>query len=250
MKLSLDLGLESSVVLGVSAAFSPASLFTASEKGGYWDVQDTTSMFQNSNGTTAAAVNSPVGYVADKSGNGNHLVQATGAARPTLRQAGAYYYLESDGVDDSISVSFPALFNDTLVMIAGRYVSGSNVFRLQATNGNASAAYWDASWVALLANGTSALVAPPTTNTDAVVGVTGNSATNNGTAHIGATDTALNTGGTGLGAFQQFTAGAHQPGANFSASRFFGGVVLGRLPTAPELAKTRTWTGARAGIIL
>jgi hypothetical protein len=44
------------------------------------------SLFQNSNGTTAAAsTDNPVGYWADMSGLGNHATQATSGARPLLK---------------------------------------------------------------------------------------------------------------------------------------------------------------------
>jgi hypothetical protein len=72
--------------------------------GGWFDVSDLSSMFQESTGATPAAVNSPVGLIRDKSGNGNHLSQATSAARPLLRQdANGKYYLEGDGVDDTLT---------------------------------------------------------------------------------------------------------------------------------------------------
>lgn len=58
-------------------------------------------------GTTAAAIDGPVGRIDDKSGNGNHAVQASAAARPTLRQDGnGKYYLEFDGADDTLVSAF------------------------------------------------------------------------------------------------------------------------------------------------
>lgn len=46
--------------------FNPLGLFAAGEQGGWYDPSDITSMFQDSTGTTAAAVNSPVGLMLDK----------------------------------------------------------------------------------------------------------------------------------------------------------------------------------------
>lgn len=61
-------------------------LFANGEQGAWYDPSDLSTMFQLSNGTTAVtAVEQPVGYIADKSGNGNHAIQATAAARPILR---------------------------------------------------------------------------------------------------------------------------------------------------------------------
>lgn len=94
------------------AAFSPLSLFASGEKGAWYDPSDLATMFQNSNGTTAVAVGDPVGYIADKSGNAQHWIQATAGNRPILRQtAGGLYYLEFDGAADSLSTAFAGANN-------------------------------------------------------------------------------------------------------------------------------------------
>lgn len=46
--------------------WSPRTLFAAGEQGGWWDPSDLSTMFQDSAGTTAAAVGQPVGLVLDK----------------------------------------------------------------------------------------------------------------------------------------------------------------------------------------
>lgn len=84
----------------LSVIFDPISLYASSEDGGWYDPSDVSSMWQDSAGTVAAAVNSPVGKIEDKSGNNRHLTQATSSKRPILRQLGPVYYLEFDGVDD------------------------------------------------------------------------------------------------------------------------------------------------------
>jgi len=61
------------------------NLFRAGEQGCYYDFSDLTTLFQDSAGTTpVTAVEQPVGKVLDKSGRGNHLIQATASKRPTL----------------------------------------------------------------------------------------------------------------------------------------------------------------------
>lgn len=86
-----------------ASAFTPADLFASGEEGGWWDIHPDY-CFQNSDGTTAAGVGDPVGYVTDRSGNGNHLTQGTTASKPTLRQTGGgLYYLEFDGIDDGLN---------------------------------------------------------------------------------------------------------------------------------------------------
>ena len=66
-----------------------------------WDASDTPTLWQDTAGGTAGAVDQPVGYMADTSGNGNDAVQNSTSQRPYLRRtAGGIYYLEMDGVND------------------------------------------------------------------------------------------------------------------------------------------------------
>jgi len=79
-------------------------LFGAGEQGGWYDVSDMSTLFQDAAGTTpVTAVEQPVGRILDKSGRGNHATQATTTKRPTLKQdANGCYYLSFDGVDDAM----------------------------------------------------------------------------------------------------------------------------------------------------
>ncbi len=93
-------------VYGSSSAWSPLTLFAASEVGVWYDPSDFSTMFQDSAGTTpVTAVGDPVGKILDKSGNLKHATQATAASRPILRNDGTNYYLEFDGVDDSLATA-------------------------------------------------------------------------------------------------------------------------------------------------
>lgn len=79
-------------------------LFGAGEQGGWYDVSDMSTLFQDAAGTVpVTAVEQPVGKMLDKSGRGNHATQATTTKRPTLKQdANGCYYLSFDGVDDAL----------------------------------------------------------------------------------------------------------------------------------------------------
>jgi hypothetical protein len=80
-------------------------------------------MFQNSNGTTAVTVDGdPVGYIADKSGNGNHWIQATASARPLYKTSGGKSWLLTDGVDDGLAVA-GATFSNSMTAILGLQTS-------------------------------------------------------------------------------------------------------------------------------
>jgi hypothetical protein len=104
----------------MDVAFTPYVLFLSAEKGGWYDIQDLSSMFQDSAGTTPAAVDAVVGKVNDKSGNGYHLIQATTSLKPILRQDGSRYYFETDGVDDSVSAAgFDLSVTDKVAVAVG-----------------------------------------------------------------------------------------------------------------------------------
>jgi len=99
-----------------SGVFSPASLFAGGQEGLLLEAFDIDTLFQLSGGTTpVTAATDPVGYFGDKSGNGNHAVQATAAARPTYQTSPARATI--DKVDDRLSVTVPTGgFTGTMVL--------------------------------------------------------------------------------------------------------------------------------------
>lgn len=89
----------------VVVLWTPAELFLAGEKGAWYDPNVMSSMFQDAAGTIpVTAAGQPVGRMLDLSGNGNHLVQATAANRPVLRQ-GAAWFLEFNGVNNGLATA-------------------------------------------------------------------------------------------------------------------------------------------------
>jgi hypothetical protein len=94
----------------IAGAFTPRDLFRNGGQGVWFDTSDFSSMFQDAAGTIpVTAVGQPVGLIRDKSGNGNHIIQATAAARPQLQQDSSGHYLINDGVDDNLSGSLATL---------------------------------------------------------------------------------------------------------------------------------------------
>lgn len=68
------------------------------------------SIWQDTAGTVAATADGdPVGRVDDLSTNGRHLLQSTAAARPVLRTSAGKYWLEFDGTDDRLRVTWTAV---------------------------------------------------------------------------------------------------------------------------------------------
>ena len=90
--------------------FNPLSLFSAGEKGVWFDPTDIKTLFQDSAGTIpVTAYGQKVGRILDKSGNGNHAIQATTALQPTyqvdnegnpnLTFSGSYTQLATSAID-------------------------------------------------------------------------------------------------------------------------------------------------------
>lgn len=107
-----------------SAPFDPASLFTGGYTGGYYDASDLSTLWQDSARTTpVTADGDPVGAWDDKSGNGNHLTQATSGRRPLYKTSGGLHWLQFDGIDDSLATSGTVDFSasDKLSILAGVY---------------------------------------------------------------------------------------------------------------------------------
>lgn len=102
-----------------SRGFNPSALFANGEEGAWYDPSDLSTLFQNSDGTTAVSVGDPVGYMADKSGNGNHAIQATSTKRPTLQQDGSLYYLDFGGDDGLATSAIDFTGGDQLTVCAG-----------------------------------------------------------------------------------------------------------------------------------
>jgi len=99
-----------------SGGFSPASLFAGGIAGAWYGPSDLSTLFQDSAGTTpVTTAGQPVGLMLDNSGNDNHAVQATAAARPTYQTGPARATL--DKVDDRLSVTVPTGgFEGTMVL--------------------------------------------------------------------------------------------------------------------------------------
>jgi len=81
------------------------ALFSGGEQGAYYDPSDSSTVFQDAAMTTPAGANDPVGALMDKSGNGNHATQSMAAARPIRRTDGTHWWLDGDGIDDTLSAS-------------------------------------------------------------------------------------------------------------------------------------------------
>lgn len=87
--------------------FDPASLFSLTEAGAWYDPSDLATLWQDTAATAPlTAEGQPLARIDDKSGNGHHLTQATAARMPTYQlDAGGKPFLQFDGIDDFVSTS-------------------------------------------------------------------------------------------------------------------------------------------------
>lgn len=243
--------LPSPVVVGVDSGFSPSSLFLG-DTGGWYDPSDLSSLFQSSDGTVAVTANNdPVGYMRDKSGNGNHLVQATAGARPLYKTSGGLSWLEFDGTDDTLkAVAFT--LNQPLDRISCfrqiTWVAGDTLWDGDTTN-HCRINMADAGVTPdLKAHAGSEVDVPDEAaeGVDSVLterwnGASSRFATNNG-SYSTVNPNTNNADG--------YTLATHGSGSTNSNIRFYGSIVIGRTLTDPEIAKCRTFFGAKAGLVL
>lgn len=141
---------------GGIGGFQPSTLFATGEQGIWLDPSDLATMFQDDAGTTpVTAAGQVVGLIRDKSGNGNHATQATAASKPILRNTGALWWLEFDGVDDF-------LVTGNINLTGTNKLSG--FFGLRKMTVNPASVFAELSANSGVNNGTFAIFAPPATN--------------------------------------------------------------------------------------
>jgi len=94
------------MLIGMPAVeWTPRILFAAGEQGGWYDPSDISTLWQdNARTTPVTAIGQTVGAIDDKSGRGNHLLQATSSLRPAYQQdASGRFFLDPDGSGDTMA---------------------------------------------------------------------------------------------------------------------------------------------------
>lgn len=92
----------------VTVTYDPVTVFGVA-KASLYDPSDLSTLWQDTGRTIQAGLNDPVRVMDDLSGNGYHVTAPTDAARPVLKQSGAYFFLDFDGIDDELRWSGEAL---------------------------------------------------------------------------------------------------------------------------------------------
>jgi len=243
--------------------FIPSVLFANGEEGAWYDPSDLASMFQSSDGTTAAVVDQPVGYIRDKSGNGNHAIQATSDKRPTLRQSGSLYYLEFDGANDCLATSAidftggdqmsvfagaakTASANQVVVELSSSISSNNGSFRLFG-----SATIWRySSKGTSIVNGSASGYGIPSTS---VLSGTSDISADQLTFNVDGDQEANPTSDQGTGNYGNYALniGSRDNGASLPLTgNIYGIVVRNAVSSAAEIAATEVYMATKSGVTL
>lgn len=114
----------------VEQSSTATSLWTPAAHGAavWYDIQDLTTMFTDTAGTTPATVGQTVARINDKSGNGRNATQTTAGKRPTLVQHEGRYALSFDGADRELytpsTIDFTATDQVTVMGVAEKTGDG------------------------------------------------------------------------------------------------------------------------------
>jgi hypothetical protein len=219
--------------------------------GGWWSAADLATLYQDSAGTVpVTGADQPVARIEDKSGNGNHLLQAAASRCPILRNSGPLWWLEFDGDDDFLQAAFT--FNQPVVRINAlrqlgyvgttsyRILDGvSSILPLAETGTPPQIAMTGATGAVDMAVGTDFVVTEIWTGAASKLALYNDS-------YVGGTGNANNPGG--------LTVGGNRFGGNTKQIDWYGGIAIGRLLTdsglGSETAECRTFFGNRAGLTL
>ena len=265
MRLGLGLGL---LCRGHGAPWTPARLFASGEVGAWYDPSDLATVWQDAARTTPGAIDSPVGAIDDKTGNGNHMTQATAGSRPILRQNGSLFYLERDGTDDELftgadftlqagwtlgaAASFVAGGDTSTRAIVSLAVNGTNYlalgFRQSIEEGRSALRGSSADPAVTVTTATAGTNSYPAANPAVIVsrfqalshdirvnGVTG--------------DTEATTWDAQTVALARFGF-RNTAGPDIIAANLYAAVALARVPTGAELASLESWLAGKAGVTL
>jgi len=269
MFIGLSLAVNNALSSG-SAPFSPLSLFSGGEQGGWYDPSDLSTLWQDDARTTPVTTDGQtVGCMDDKSGNGNHLKQATAGKRPQYKTSGGLHWLAFDGVDDAlastsidfstsdkISIFFAGYkpINQTSILAEISTNTGGNTGSFYALIGNDSG-YFN-SWIsrargnAASVNGQSATTAvfsgADTANLIIKHDISGDLSTisRNGTA---GTSGIADKGAGNFGNYPLYV-GSRAESSLYFNGKIYGLTIVSKLTVTGEDTDMKTYLDAKAGL--
>jgi hypothetical protein len=258
-------GRRSAFARSAIASFNPLSLFVSGEQGVWYDPSDFANMFQDSAGTTpVTAVGQPVGKILDKSGRGNHALQATTANRPVLQQDGAgRYYLAFNGTNSSLATAGNVDLTGTaqvsvfagvrklsdaargLLVELGNALT-SNGFQINAPSAAATSNYTFLSAGSTQITATATPFAAPLTS---VITGQGDIAAPSNTIRVNGAQVASNPASQGSGAFSNnpIYIGARGGSSLFFNGNLYGLIVRGATSNASQIARAEMFMNSKTG---
>lgn len=241
--------------------FDPRALFAGGAPGGWWDAGDPATLFADAAGTIPAAVDGPVGRMADRSGRGNAVAQGAAASRPMLRRdANGRTHLAFDGADDwlgSAAAELRMLGPLTLAVAIRRAVGGAYDVWISAQTSAASMNPFelrtDPSGMAeFVASGPGPFQATPSGLTLPVGADRVLTAARTGAAIDFTVGAQAASGPHGTvptsDAGCEFRLGARKGSPLFANGRLYAALAIGRLLTAAEARSLRAHMAASAGV--
>jgi hypothetical protein len=218
------------------------------QQGALYDASVGNSLFQDAAGTIpATANNDPVRRINDLSGNGNHAIAGSDAARPLLKISGGQRWLEFDGVDDYLLSAFASTvsFDRISALRVLGYTNGDRIFGKTPTGGFQGEFLQTATDLEMLGTGIHLTLAA---GTDAVI----TERQKTGVGSRGAVDAGAYTTGTAIsGSPEGVCLGAYDNGAQPGNIRLYG-VLMQSVATLtdPEIATIQTYMGALQGRVV
>jgi hypothetical protein len=243
-----------------TAAPTLADLFAGGQQGAWYDPSDLATVWQDSARTTPGAVGSAVGCIDDKSGNGNHAVQATAGSRPILRESGGLHYLEFNGSSHFLQKTSAITIAESHYWGAGLQIDTrggilSHLFST-ATGFGATATAQDACGIYQRSDVVERIYAALRIVVGSSFLAELNSAYSIGSPFIGEayhesnTLYASNTTSSANVAADDNGTSAGKPisiGSEGASSRFYGGLVIMRVLTSGEKDDVRAWLSDKSG---
>lgn len=230
-----------------AAAFNPATLFSGGAAGAFYDISDISTLWKDTAGTSPVTADGDiVKRVDDKSGNGNHLTEATNG--PTYRVAGALKRLQFDGSNDKLRATFA--MGTTWDRVSGlRPVTRTFPNQLLGGVTTNACLYYPASGIDLMifnaaSNGPAVAISA---NTDYVITERWSAApcqlAKDTAAYVNSPSVAgVNPGG--------LTVGASNSSGDFAAFHFYGAVMINGAQSSGDITSLRTFMGALQGRVI
>ena len=248
-KLGLGLGINRG-----GRGFSPLDLNP------FWvvDVGDVDTVFQDASGTIPAGNGDPARYIADLSGNGNHIISPSDAARGVMNVSGGVSWVELDGVDDYFQAPLTGLSANHTAVIGMRPISRSTANDASISLGAGTGTYQVGAggvqpvYAGAVASSNLGLTAFDTgSNITTDVAQTLRLRTSDTSANLfvdsalsGSSPTSYNGG---LGSSLTLRVGANRAPNAFLNMRFHAGAIFNRALTDAEIAQMAAWIAGRQG---